>query len=317
MSDIIRVGILRGGVGEYESSLESGSRLLREFSEGKLPLVYKAKDMLLDRDGSLHIDGRPVALSDVPLHIDIVWNTLHGLFGEDGKIQQLLNSFSIPHTDSSPLVQASMFERKLARELFRNAGGQIPQGFIVSPYREDIDGPLEEYLQKKTRDIFSKLSFPWVVKPLSRGNYATRIAHTYHDLHAIIVEYTQREEGFLVEELLSGTVATCLVVDRFRDKSHYALSPVVMDGGEYTHQKLSIEEKHALQQEAEHIHRHIGLQHFSQVDMIFHHKKGVHVLEVSTIPRFTEHDCFEYMFEESGLTFGDFIDHVVQEVLDK
>jgi hypothetical protein len=81
----IRVGILRGGQGhEYEVSLKTGAGVLKNLPSDK----YQPVDILLTRDGTWHLSGLPVEPARAIQAVDVVFNALHGEYGEDGQIQQ-------------------------------------------------------------------------------------------------------------------------------------------------------------------------------------------------------------------------------------
>ena len=84
---MIKVGVIRGGISsEYEVSLKTGSNVLSHLRSDKLNHKYKAIDILIDKEGTWHISGKPVSISDVFHSVDVIFNALHGDFGEDGKV---------------------------------------------------------------------------------------------------------------------------------------------------------------------------------------------------------------------------------------
>src|SRR3989344_1849272 len=90
------VGVLRGGPSsEYDVSLKTGAAVLKN-----LPRHYRGVDILIDKNGYLHMNGLPVWPEKISRKVDVVFNALHGYYGEDGKIQKLLELFSVPYTGS-------------------------------------------------------------------------------------------------------------------------------------------------------------------------------------------------------------------------
>src|SRR3989344_1616625 len=85
----IRVGVLRGGPSnEYEVSLKSGASVLQN-----LPEKYHPRDVFISRDGAWHMDGIVHTPERVLRKIDVVFNAMHGEYGEDGQVQKILEHF--------------------------------------------------------------------------------------------------------------------------------------------------------------------------------------------------------------------------------
>ena len=93
---MIRVGVVRGGVSrEYDLSLKTGGSVLQILRE-HFPSSYKAIDILITKDGIWHIAGRPISSDELVSSVDVVWNGLHGEYGEDGALQAQLEALNIP-----------------------------------------------------------------------------------------------------------------------------------------------------------------------------------------------------------------------------
>src|SRR3989344_1331585 len=97
----IRVGVLRGGPSaEYEISLLTGENGLKYLP----PVKYQTHDILLSRDGVWHLNGFPSSPEKIFRKVDLIFNALHGEYGEDGKVQQFLETHSIPYTGSGAVA---------------------------------------------------------------------------------------------------------------------------------------------------------------------------------------------------------------------
>src|ERR1700728_83473 len=97
----IKVGVLRGGPSsEYEVSLKTGSAILKNLADARIAEKYEPVDIFIDRDGTWHIFGAPVAPHEAILRADVFVNALHGEFGEDGKLQALLDQHDVAYTRS-------------------------------------------------------------------------------------------------------------------------------------------------------------------------------------------------------------------------
>src|SRR5437868_244804 len=122
----VRVGVLRGGPSnEYEVSLQTGAAVLKAIRE-KLEGKYEPVDVLVDRNGDWHIHGRNTSPLDYHHHFDFAWNSLHGQFGEDGKLQHFLETHKIPFAGSGSLGSAIGMNKAMTKKIFQDHGIKTP-----------------------------------------------------------------------------------------------------------------------------------------------------------------------------------------------
>jgi D-alanine-D-alanine ligase len=331
---MIKVGVIRGGVSsEYEVSLKTGSNVLSHLRSDKLNKKYKAIDILIDKDGTWHISGKPVSISDVFHSVDVIFNALHGDFGEDGKVQQILDQWKIPYTGSSAFASSLGYNKVLAKEQFLKLGIKTPN-YLAIPKYENEDGVIDSYSMSISKKIHDKLSPPWILKPLSGGSsVGMRICKTYVDLVNAFLEGINMDTDILVEEVIEGKEATVGVIDNFRDRKIYVLPSVEIqipkekDFFDYEAKYVSAEyicpgnfsnlEKEELSRLAGLIHTGLNLDHYSRSDFIVHKKKGIYALEVNTLPGLTDHSLIPRMLNAVGSNVPAFIDHIITLALYK
>ncbi|MGB0749431.1 MAG: D-alanine--D-alanine ligase [Magnetospiraceae bacterium] len=140
-----KVAVLMGGwSAEREVSLVSGaavSRALQEAGYTVTPIdVHRDAGALLTR-----LYPRP----------DVVFNALHGRFGEDGCIQGLLNILDIPYTHSGLLASAIAMDKPAAKALFASAGLRVAEHRLVTRAELEAGEPLAR---------------PYVIKPHNEGS---------------------------------------------------------------------------------------------------------------------------------------------------
>ena len=326
---MIKVGVIRGGISsEYEVSLKTGSNVLSHLRSDKLNHKYKAIDILIDKEGTWHISGKPVSISDVFHSVDVIFNALHGDFGEDGKVQQILDQWKIPYTGSSAFASSLGYNKVLAKEQFSKLGIKTPNYLAVPKYEEE-DGPIDSYAVSMSKKIHDKLSPPCILKPLSGGSsVGMRICKTYIDLVNAFLEGINMETDILVEEVIEGKEATVGVINNFRDKSVYVLPTIEIRipknksffdfeakytgvSEEVCPGNFSNTEKEELSRLAGLIHTGLNLDHYSRSDFIVHPKKGIYALEVNTLPGLTDESLIPKMLNAVGSDIPTFIDHII------
>ena len=179
---------------------------------------YSAKDIFISKEGEWYWDGKPAHHERIFRQINVAFNALHGEYGEDGKVQQLLEAFGIPYTGSGVMASALGMNKILARQAFKGAGLKTPFGFQIV---------LENGLAETAKKIFRNIPPPWVVKyPSGGSSVGVSIARSFDDLEGALKKVSAFSSKILVEEYIKGREATCGVIDEFRNQKHYAL-PIV------------------------------------------------------------------------------------------
>ena len=109
--------------------------------------------------------GKKVSAEQLKDLIDIAFLCLHGPYGEDGKLQGLLEYYKIPYTGSGILSSAIGIDKSIQKQLMVNAGFNSPAYFTIDR-KEYINGNCKQaFLQAK-----EKIKFPLVVKPANQGS---------------------------------------------------------------------------------------------------------------------------------------------------
>lgn len=310
----LRVGVVRGGPSsEYEVSLRSGATILRHLS----PEKYEPLDILLTKNGEWIVDGLLTDLPTLAHRVDLIWNSLHGEFGEDGKFQRQLEHFGIPYTGSSSLPSAIAMNKALTKERFRDLGIRTPHGVVIEE---------EHDVEEAVFQVFKNYAMPVVVKPTSAGSsVGVTIAENYEELLAG-VERAREWGAVLIEEMIRGKEATCAAIDA-EDDTVMALHPIEIipakgkDFFDYEAKyegksrevcpgNFTIGEMDELRSLAARIHRGLGLRHYSRSDFIVS-PRGIYALEVNTLPGMTEASLVPLALRTAGVEISEFIDHVI------
>src|SRR3989344_4232954 len=289
----IRVGVLRGGPSsEYDVSLKSGATVLNNLSQDK----YSVRDIFIDREGQWHTNGLPIMPHDALTHIDIAFNALHGQYGEDGKVQHILESHGVPFTGSGSFASALGMNKAMSKEKYKKEGLKIPQSRLLESLLD---------VSKEAHNLFSTFSPPIIVKPVSSGSsMGMALVKDFSDFGKAISNAFDHSNAVLIEEFIKGREATCGVIDDFRDQEYYALPPIEIKphgnalfdyGAKYEGKSdeicpgnFSESEKGEIEKMAIQAHKALGLRHYSRSDFIIHPKRGSFILETNTLPGLTE-----------------------------
>lgn len=144
-----KILILSGGISkERLISLDTGKQVAKELKKNG----YKIKICEPDKFLSSNIKKfKP----------NIIFNALHGQFGEDGYIQSILEKFKIPYTHSGVLASSIAMDKEISKKFFIKNSIITPKFFVYN-----YDSKSSELIKK----IQLKLKFPVVIKPLNEGS---------------------------------------------------------------------------------------------------------------------------------------------------
>ena len=177
-----KIAVLIGGIsGEREISFLTGkacSRALRKKG-------YKVKE--LDAKGSFVQKLKK-------LKPFLVFNALHGKYGEDGFIQSILEALKIPYTHSGVLSSSLSMDKELSRFLFEKKKIKVPKYFVLQK---------NENFNKKIKK--KKIKFPIVIKPINEGSsLGVYICKNQIEFRKNYIKLGKNYDRILVEEYIPG-----------------------------------------------------------------------------------------------------------------
>lgn len=313
------VGVLRGGPSsEYEVSLASGAAVLEALNKE----VYDPKDIFISRAGEWHMHGIPTTPQKALQGVDVAFNVLHGEFGENGKVQRMLDTFGVPYTGSDAFASAVAFNKQHTKDVVRDLGLLVPHSRTV-----DEGDDIEEV----SFDLFRTFPHPVIIKPLVGGSsVGTTLAQSFHGLQDGLRQALTYAPKALVEEYIKGKEATVGVIDSFRGQDVYTLFPVEVvphashgfysydakyAGGSVEHVpgRFTEEEKKQLADLAARAHTGLGLAHYSRSDFIVS-KRGIYFLEANSAAAcgLGKEALLPKALRAVGSSLAEFLDHVLQ-----
>jgi D-alanine-D-alanine ligase len=185
-----RIGVVLGGLSsEREVSLNTGAGVVAG---------------LLERGwDAISIDWTPgssLARLLETAGIDVVWNALHGTFGEDGAVQGLCASLGLPCTGSGILASALAMDKVMSKRIFESNGIPTPRWTVLAGREE---GPLDG---SDARELLSSWTVPFVVKPANEGSsVGVSVVEDPKDAASALALARQHHGPVIVEEYIAGT----------------------------------------------------------------------------------------------------------------
>ncbi len=321
----INVAVLRGGPSdEFDVSLKTGAEVLRALPSDR----YAPRDVVITKTGEWLQNGKQRDPHEVLHGVDVVFNALHGSYGEDGTVQRLLERFGVPYTGSRSYSAMLAMNKAIAKDHLRDADIALPRHFLVS--HDSFDS-----LDRVAHSITELFGPMYMVKPVMGGSsVGTMKADNVHMLLLALRRLLTTYEQVLVEEYIEGREATCGVIDDFRGQSQYVLPsieiippssvPFFNYDAKYSGltreicpSTFSKQVKERIASVALTAHTLLGLSDYSRTDVIVGNDGHVYFLEVNTLPGLTADSLFPKALQAVGAPYGQFLDHLLTRALER
>jgi D-alanine-D-alanine ligase len=296
-----KVAVLAGGIGtERDVSIQSGNRVAGALEKAGFDVVTA--------------DISPDNLDILEDHsIDVFFPALHGKFGEDGQLQQILEDRSLLYTGSGPTASKLAFDKMASKKLFCESGVAVPAAIEFEAGADTRQ--LEEELQHFTEK--------YVIKPVRQGSsVGVSIVSAPHEALSAASE-TLREFGdCMIEEFVAGREVTvgilcgrALPIIEIRTQSCFYNyhAKYVDQQTEFLLDTITDPTVAAnLGRAALDCFDALGCRHFARVDFVLSNEGTAHALEVNTIPGFTSHSLLPKAAAKAGIPMGDLCARIVE-----
>lgn len=303
-----KIAVLMGGRSlERDVSLKSGHRVYEALREKGFEVTK------LDVDENLVSN-----LKENP--VDLVYIALHGKYGEDGTVQELLEIMGIPYTGPGVYASQVSFDKALSKEIFQRKGIPTPDYFTLTAgsFREmGAAGALDK--------VIERLGLPIVVKPAEQGSaLGIKIAHSKEELPGALIGALSYGDKIILEKYIKGAEVSISVLG---DETPEAL-PVIeistqkeffdfesmysMGQTEYfIPARLAPEILTQVQQIAIGAHTVLDCRDVSRIDIMVDETGHPYVLELNTSPGMTETSLLPMAAAARGIEFADLVEMLV------
>jgi len=294
--------VLKGGwSAEREVSLNSGAACAKALVEAGYQVTEI--DMKPGEPISVVIDALAKAKPDA------VFNALHGNFGEDGRVQGLLDLMKIPYTHSGLLASAVAMDKPMAKKIFEGAGIRCAKGVTLTLAELRKGDPMQR---------------PFVVKPAAEGSSVGVYIVTQEDNRPLSVILEKEKEllrQYLVEEYIAGREITVAVlndrplgVTEIRPKSGFYDYENKYTDGKTEHlcpAPLPKSQYDEVMQLALKAHKALGCRGLSRADFRFD-GKDFYILEVNTQPGMTALSLSPEIAAYAGISFKMLVKELIE-----
>ncbi len=291
-----KIAVLMGGPGsERDVSLATGhgvSKALRSLGAEVVEVDVHDENFALPKD------------------VDLAFITIHGTFGEDGQLQEILEKRGVPYTGDGVEASRAAFDKILSKEKFREHDVVTPEWEVV-----EVD-------QRPT------ISVPLVVKPARQGStVGVVIVKTASELDSAIAVAGKYDRKLLIEKFVSGRELTIGVLGGqalpileiipkggfydFNNKYPF-LNPQAGGGAEHVcPANIDPNKTKQIQEQALHAFRALDLVVYGRVDLLLPDSGDPFVLEVNTIPGMTEASLLPEAAGAAGINYVDLCARII------
>ncbi|MDE1890292.1 MAG: D-alanine--D-alanine ligase [Planctomycetota bacterium] len=309
--------VLMGGISpEREISLRSGNAVARALKGAGFNVsCVDVKDEKIEELDHVEIDAAFIAL--------------HGYFGEDGGVQQLLESKGIPYTGSGINASKLAMDKLATKKCFIKAGLKTPDYITITEFQE---------LAEVRHEIIN-LGLPVILKPTRNGSsIGISIIKDINDLPLCLEKAFEFGYELLVEKYIQGREFTVGILDdkalpiieikpateffnyeaKYKDdRTRYLIIETTLEENGIVSDNLSSVGflSSSLYRKAQTLalsaHRTLGCKGFSRVDILFDDRDNFYLLEVNTIPGFTEKSLLPKAAKAAGVSFTSLCEKIV------
>ena len=245
----------------------------------------------------------------------IVFNALHGRYGEDGFVQTILESMKIPYTHSGILSSSLAMDKELSRKIFKKNNLMVPKYFLLHKNEK-------KNLNKKIK--IKKMKFPIVIKPVNEGSsLGVHICKNRTQLKKKFNKLINIYERLLVEEYIPGKEIQVAVmgkkplgaIELIPKRSFYDYKAKYSTSAQTKHimpASISSKKYKEVLRLAKKAHNLLGCKGITRSDFRFF-KNKFYLLETNTQPGMTNLSLVPEIAKYCGIKFEDLVVWMIKD----
>ena len=300
-----KILILSGGISKEKLiSLDTGLQVAKELKKNG----YKVKISEPDNNLTINIDQfKP----------NIIFNALHGQFGEDGYIQSILEGFKIPYTHSGAIASSIAMDKEISKKIF------IKNKIITPKF-------IKYLFNKKTSELIKiidkKLKFPVVVKPINEGSSVNVFICTKKNITKVL-DSMKIYKQVMIEEFIAGREIQVAIMGKKKlgaielkpKRKFYDYQAKYNTNAKTQHiipVEISKNKLNEIMNIALKAHNVIGCKGVTRSDFKFH-KNKFYLLEINTQPGMTKLSLVPEIAAHTGMSFIKLIEWILKDASTK
>ena len=293
MNEKLKVGVLYGGISsEREVSINTGKQISENLNRDKYEVI---EIVLNEKRDIFKCDG-----------LDFVFIALHGSFGEDGRVQSILESMDIKYNGCDFFTSSICMNKFIVKNILSNFGINMAKVIILNKNNFDLSN--------------FDLKFPVIVKPNSGGSsLGVYLSKNYNELLEHVKIAFDYDDNILVEEFIEGQEISCGILNG----EVLPIFKITTQNREFfnyesKYDDTTIEEPAHFSEELNAKIKEIALKCYnifsckvySRIEFIIKDNLP-YFLEINTLPGMTTGSLFPKMAKSIGIEFQDLLDVII------
>lgn len=300
------VAVVMGGPSaEREVSLNTGAAIANALREYGYTNVVE-----------IDLDPRNFGKQLAESKAEVVFNAVHGLYGEDGRLQTLLEIREMPYTGSGMIASVSCMDKVITKRMLRDAGISTPACLIVNKKESGIK-----------EKIMQRFSLPVVIKPASQGSsIGVEIVKEEKQLDEALTNAFKYSRDILVEEFIGGKELTVSMMQKDGEVVALPVIHIAPHSGMYDyHSKytkgateyicpadLDEETTKKVQEISKKAYEVLGCSGVARADVMLDEEGNGYVLEINTVPGMTATSLVPKAAAAAGISFPELCNIILQ-----
>ena len=331
---MIKLGIVYGGVStEHDISVMSAKSVIENLDKEK----YEIHEIYINKYGKWYevIDNEKEEIYNLIWalkKLDVVFPILHGLGGEDGTIQGMLEMLQVPYVGCKVLASSVGMDKVYTKIIFEKAG--IPEApYVYIKKKENgyiiVNENFEEE-EFKVESITKKLNYPMFVKPSNSGSsVGVKKATNNEELKMAIENAGQYDNKILIEQGINAREVECAILDGTEVRASTVGEIISAEEFYSFDAKYNIPESKTIitadisKEQIEQIQK-LAIRAFKAIDgrglarADFFMEKDtnkIYINENNTMPGFTKISMYPKLFESVGIKYSELLDKLIANAI--
>ena len=333
---MIKLGVIFGGMStENEVSVKSATSVMNNLDRSK----YEIFPIYIDKKGEWfeYNNKKPIEnIVNYLKNLDVVFPVLHGLYGEDGTIQGMLELLKIPYVGCGIFASSTGMDKTYTKIIFEKANINQAKHIYIKDFKEDkvtlVEADLEEKkisLEEAIKLVNENLIFPLFIKPSRSGSsVGVNKAENNEELKNAILEAFKYDSKVLIEQGIKGKEVECAVLGNSRIGVEASRVGEILSAedfytfdAKYENQNsktvipasITDEQQETIREYAKKAFKALDGNGLSRVDFFVEEGTGkVYLNEINTMPGFTNISMYPKLMEDFGYSYSSLLDRLIE-----
>ncbi len=329
----MKVGVIYGGMStEHDVSMMSGKNVLENLDKKKYDII----PIYIDKNGKWYINNKEIKnIVDKLKEMDVIFPVLHGLYGEDGTIQGMLELLKIPYVGCDIISSSMCMDKVYTKCVLQKANIKQAKYIYIKNENTYVNEEFEEMKLENdeiVKLVEEKLQFPVFVKPSNSGSsVGVTKASNGPELIKAIEEASIYDKKVLVEEAIVGKEVECAVLGNDNPKAS-TVGEILSAEEFYSYDakynnaesktripaQISEEKIEEIRRTAVKAFKAMDCKGLARVDFFVKNDTNeVYINEINTMPGFTEISMYPKLWGYMGLEYSELLDELINLAIER